>query len=88
MKWGLLWMSAISICSRCWLKNLRRCHGSIWEVVCAVHTQALGRLLRGRDTVMLYVAVFEIRIESLEIDKIRDIGVSGGTMVTLIEVVG
>lgn len=53
-----------------------------------MHTQALCCLLRGRNAVMLYMAIFEIRIESLEIDKIRDIGVSGGTMVTLIEVVG
>lgn len=68
-------------------KDSRGCHGSVGEVVRAVHAQAPRCLLWGRDTVMLYMAILEIRIESLKIDKVRDIRVSSGTMVAFIEVV-
>lgn len=68
--------------------DLRDCHGGVGKVVCAGYTQAFGRLLGGRDAVVLDVAVFEIGVESFEIDEVRDVRVGGGTMVTFVKVVG
>lgn len=36
---------------------------------------------------MLYMTILEIGIKSLEIDEVRDVRMSSGTMITLIEVV-
>jgi hypothetical protein len=44
-------------------------------------------LLRSGDAVVFDMAVLKVRVESLEVDKIRDIRVSGWTMVAFVEVV-
>ena len=70
------------------VSNLRDCHRDIWKVICTSYTEALCCLLRSGDTVVLDVAVLEIRVESLKVYEVGDIRMSGWTVVALVEVVG